>query len=46
MTVGEDCPYVPPCAAEPTVQSERNYRRQVVENPLPNRSVLSVIGMQ
>ena len=46
MTVGEDCPYVPLCAAEPAVWSERNYRRSVIEKPLPSRSVLSVIGMQ
>ena len=45
-TVGEDCPYVPTCAAEPTVQSERNSRRSVVEIALHVRSVLSVIGMQ
>lgn len=45
-TVDEDCPYVPLCAAEPAVWSERNYRRTVIVKPLPNRWALSVIGMQ
>lgn len=44
-TVDEDCPYVPLCAAEPAVWSERNYRRTVIVKPLPNRWALSVIGM-
>ena len=45
-TVDEDYPRALPCAAEPAVLSERNYRRSVIEKPLPSRSVLSVIGMQ
>lgn len=45
-TVGKDCSCVLPCAAEPTVQSERNSRRSVVEITLHVRSVLSVIGIQ
>ena len=45
IIAGTGCFPAPPCAAEPAVWSERNYRRTVIVKPLPNRWALSVIGM-